>query len=83
MKTPIAITLIVMGILLILTPALADFFLQRSVVSLLSKPGAEHVTLAGEMSELYRFGCWFSGSVVIAAAIFSSWDRKRVGTPVA
>jgi hypothetical protein len=77
MKTPIAVALIVMGALLVMTPALADFLYQRNVVALMSKPGVTSVTLAGQMSELYRFGCWFSGSGMVGVALLLSLFRGR------
>ena len=69
MKTAIAVTLIIMGALLIMTPVLADFLYQRHVVSLLAQSGFERVTLAGQMSPLYRFGCWFTGTAMIAITV--------------
>jgi len=77
MKTPIAVTLIIMGALLIMTPALADFFYQRNVVALIANSGANHVTLAGQMSELYRFGCWLTGTGMVGIAVLSSMFNRR------
>jgi ABC-type spermidine/putrescine transport system permease subunit I len=76
MKTPIAVTLIIMGALLVLTPALADFFYQRNVVELLAKSGVTGVTLAGQMSQVYRFGCWLTGSGMITVAVALSCFRR-------
>jgi hypothetical protein len=78
MKTPIAVTLIIMGALLVMTPALADFLYQRNVVALLAQSGFERVTLAGQMSDLYRFGCWLTGSGMVGVAVLSSlFSRKQ------
>jgi hypothetical protein len=81
MKTPIAITLIIMGALLIMTPAFSDYLYQRNVVELMNRPGVSSVTLGGQMTELYRFGCWLSGSAMAGFAILCSiGSRKSVET---
>lgn len=77
MKTPIAVTLIIMGVLLVMTPALADFLYQRNVVALMIKSGVTSVTLAGQMSELYRFGCWLTGSGMIGVVVLCSLFGRR------
>jgi len=77
MKTPIAVTLIIMGALLVMTPAIADFLYQRNVVAVLARSGVTGVTLAGQMSELYRFGCWLTGSGMVAVAVFCSLFVRR------
>lgn len=77
MKTPVAITLIIMGALLVMTSALADFLYQRNVVALMATSGLERVTLAGQMSELYRFGCWLTGSGMVGVAVLCSVFSRR------
>ena len=77
MKTPIAVTLIIMGALLVMTPALADFLYQLNVVALMTKSGVTSVTLAGQMSELYRFGCWLTGSGMVGVAVLCSLFSRR------
>jgi len=72
MKTPIAVALIVMGALLVMTPALSDYLFQRNTVELLSRPGVVNVSLAGQMSEIYRLGCWLTGSAMIGVAVLGS-----------
>jgi len=72
MKTPIAVALIVMGGLLVMTPPVSDYLYQRNVVALLSHPGIQSVNLDGKMDDLYRIGCWLTGSVMIGIAIFAS-----------
>ena len=69
MKTPIAVTLIIMGALLVMTPAISDVFYQRNVVSLMERSGVTSVTLAGQMSDIYRFGCWLTGTGMIGIAV--------------
>lgn len=71
MKTPIAVTLIIMGTLLVMTPAAADFLYQRNVIALLPQSGGT-VTLAGQMSDLCRFGCWLTGSGMVGIAVLCS-----------
>ena len=78
MKTPIAVTLIIVGGLLIMTPALAEFLYQRNVVALIATGAFDRVTLAGQMSELYRFGCWLTGSGMVGVAVlFSVLGRSQ------
>ena len=80
MKTPIAVTLIIMGALLVMTPALADFLYQRNVVALLAQSGIERVTLAGQMSDLYRFGCWLTGTGMVGTAVLCALFVRRETT---
>jgi hypothetical protein len=77
MKTPIAITLIILGALLVMTPAVSDFLYQRNVVAMMSKPGVTSVTLVGQMSQWYRLGCWLTGSVMVACGILCSLSRRK------
>ena len=77
MKTPIAVTLIIMGALLVMTPALADYLYQRNVVALLARSGVNSVTLAGQMGDLYRLGCWLTGSGMVAVAVLCSLFVRR------
>jgi len=72
MKTPVAVTLIIMGGLLVMTPALSDYLYQRSLVALMSQPGITSVNLDGKMGDLYRIGCWLTGSVMVGVAILGS-----------
>jgi hypothetical protein len=77
MKTPIAVALIIMGGLLVMTPPLADYLHQRNVVALLSSLTSGRVTLEGKMTDLYRFGCWFTGSAMIGVAVVCSLFGRR------
>ena len=77
MKTPIAVTLIIMGALLVMTPAIADFLYQRNVIALLARSGVSSVTLTGQMSELYRFGCWLTGTGMVGIAVLCSVFIRR------
>jgi hypothetical protein len=77
MKTPVAVTLIIMGGLLVMTPALSDYLYQRNVVALLSHPGVQSVNLDGKMGDLYRIGCWLTGSVMVGVAVLSTVFATR------
>ena len=77
MKTPTAVALIIMGALLVVTPALADFGYQRNLVELMGRVNANNVMLAGQMEELYRFGCWLTGSGMVLVAIIASLRQQR------
>ena len=72
MKTPVAVTLIIMGSLIIITPAISDYLFQLNVVTMLTKTGAANVTLDGKMSDLYRIGCWAAGLGMVGVAVFCS-----------
>lgn len=78
MKTPIAVTLIIAGALLIITPAISDYFYQRNIVALMDRSGVTSISLAGTMSQIYRFGCWLTGSGMIGVAVlFAGFGRNR------
>jgi hypothetical protein len=77
MKASIAITLIIVGALLILAPAALDYLHQRQVADLLVQNGADSATLLGVVSQLYSFGCWLTGSVMIGLAVRFSIGSKR------
>ncbi|RYD37079.1 MAG: hypothetical protein EOP86_04305 [Verrucomicrobiaceae bacterium] len=80
MKTPIAITLIIMGTLLVMTPVLSDYLYQRNVVELLTKSQVGSVSLVGQMTENYRFGCWLTGSCMVAVAVLASRRSRMEAT---
>ena len=69
MKTPIAITLIIMGALIVIAPVVSDYLFQRNLVELMSRPGITSVNLDGKMTDLYRIGCWAMGGVMILVAV--------------
>ena len=79
MKTPIAVTLIIMGALLVMTPVISDFFYQRNVVALMNRAGVTGVTLTGQMTTLYRFGCWLTGSGMIGIAVLGAGFARTRG----
>ncbi len=77
MKSPVAVTLIIMGALLVMLPALSDFLYQQNIVTVMAKSGVTSVSLAGQMSETYRLGCWFTGTAMVGVAVFCSISRGR------
>lgn len=78
MKTPIAITLIIVGAVLILAPIVADQLHQARVAELLLRPEIRSVNLGGETSELYRFGCWLVGTSIIILAVRCSIGQRTL-----
>ena len=83
MKTPLAVSLVVVGGTLIIAPIVADYLLkannQPNVVKLLEKPETNRVTLQPvEMSGTYAFGCWLVGTLAIAASVCFSDGRSRL-----
>jgi hypothetical protein len=72
MKTPIAVALIIMGGLLLMTPAFSDYFYQQNLVALMSRPGVQSVNLAGTMPDLERIGCYLTGSLMVGAAVLGT-----------
>ena len=77
MKTPVAVTLIIVGGFLILGPVVADHLARAQIVAVLTQAKLESVNLQPPpMSSPYRFGCWFSGSIMIAAAVLMSRSRR-------
>ena len=78
MKTPLAITLIIVGAVLILAPVAADQLHESRVANVISRPGITSVRLGEPLSETYRLGCWLTGSAMIALAVwFSTGERKH------
>jgi hypothetical protein len=72
MKVRVAITLIVMGTLLLVTPVLADYLYCRNLVHLMTTPGMAGVTLDGKLSKLGHIGYWCIGSVMIGIGTLAS-----------
>jgi uncharacterized membrane protein YjgN (DUF898 family) len=77
MKSPVAVTLIIMGALLVMTPAVSDYLFQRNVVALMTHSGYTSVSLDGKMGDLYRIGCWLTGSVMVGVAVLCSLFAGR------
>jgi len=80
MKAPVAIALIIVSGFLILAPATADYLARAQVVSVMAGRNVPDVSLQPPpMSSAYRFGCWFAGGLMIAAAICLSRNSKPQG----
>jgi len=71
-KPPVAVTLIIIGGLLIITPAISDYLYAQTITSAMVRTGATTFNLDGKMGDLYRFGCWFTGSIMVCIAIMAS-----------
>ncbi len=73
MKTPVAVTLIIVGGLLILSPLLADHLARAQIVAVMTHSNLTSINLSPPpMSSAYRFGCWFAGGIMIALAVVMS-----------
>jgi len=77
MKASVAITLIVMGTLILLAPAVSDYLHQRQAVRLLEHPDVETVRLEGRMGRTDRLGCWAAGLAMIACGTICSLAAGR------
>jgi hypothetical protein len=72
MKTPIAITLIVCGVIVVAIPSLWggwNSLMLSITLTHLTQPGSANM---GEIPQLYQFGCWLLGAAMIAVAVASS-----------
>ena len=69
MRTPIAVTLIIVGGLLMLAPALSDYLYQRNIVEMMSRPGTTSVNLDGKMGDDARLGYWLAGGAMVCIAV--------------
>ncbi|MHA3774868.1 hypothetical protein ACXR0O_25390 [Verrucomicrobiota bacterium sgz303538] len=77
MKSPVAVTLIIVGGLLIFGPVIADHSARAQVVAIMTEQKLTSVNLTPPpMSPQYRFGCWFVGSLMITVAVLSSHSRR-------
>ena len=77
MKTPVAVALIIVGGLLIATPPIFDQLARAQVTAAMQTQNLTSVSLSPPpMSSEYRFGCWFVGGIMVAAAVIFS---RRTG----
>jgi hypothetical protein len=70
MKTAVAITLIICGVVVVAIPALShawDSFMVTMTLTHLTQPGSS-VNIPA-MSDPYQFGCWVLGAAMIALAV--------------
>lgn len=80
MKPPVAITLILAGVLLILAPAISDYMQQRSLIELLVEREFTSANLDGKMQGIYRQFCCVAGLVMIATGVGCSLRRSGPGS---
>ena len=76
MKQGVAITLIIMGSLLIMAPPASDHIHTQQFIRLLDNERITRVT-KDSMSTEYRFGCWISGFSMVGLAVLGSRSSKR------
>ncbi len=72
MRSPVAVTLVITGALLIMAPPISDYLYQLNLVNLRGRPGVANVNLAGQITRLSRFACWLTGTIMIGIAILAS-----------
>ena len=78
MKAPVAVTLIVIGGVLILAPAISDHLVRTQIVAVMAARNVPEFDLHPDpMSSAYRFGCWLAGAIMIAAAVLTSRNTKQ------
>ena len=78
MKSAIAITLIVVGAILIALPPISDYFWRADTIRLLQQPSVSNVHLEGQMGDDYRVACFVAGAIMIAVACIFSIRRPQV-----
>ena len=71
----------IIGGLLVITPAISDYFYQAHLVALMKQPGITSVNLDGKMADLYRIGCWLTGSLMVAVAVKRSLASSEASEP--
>lgn len=81
MKSPVAITLIIVGGLVVIAPIISDHLQRGQVVAALGKPEVTRVNLEPTPSADYRLGCYLLGSLMIAAAVVFSRRRGSLKEP--
>jgi len=77
MKTAVAITLIIAGVIVVAIPPLSDSW-RTLMLTRLMEQGATSVNMEGRLEDLYRFGCWLLGAIMIGIGVFGSFTRSTV-----
>jgi hypothetical protein len=72
MKSAVAITLIIAGVVVVAMPPLSDAW-RTLMFTRLMEHGASSVDMQGQMDDLYRIGCWAFGAAMIAIGIMGSF----------
>lgn len=87
MKTPVTITMLVVGGFLLIAPFAFSAIQQQQVAAILiARSDLTSLNFSGEhtaLSPLSRFGCWFTGSILCAFAIIGAIKdtRRSAQTP--
>lgn len=69
-----------MGSLLLLAPAVSDYFYQSDLTVLMSRPGVQSVNLDGKMSDNARQRYWGSGGAMILVGVAGAvFGKNREG----
>ncbi len=76
MKPSVAITLIIVGGILIALPPIADYLRQSEMAELLAKPEISKVNLEEPMDHGYRWTCLLCGVSMIATSVITSLKRQ-------
>jgi hypothetical protein len=71
MKTAVAVTLIIAGVVVVAIPPLSDAW-RALLLTRLMEHGATSVNMEGRLEDLYRFGCWLLGAAMITVGVVSS-----------
>jgi hypothetical protein len=77
MRIEIVITFIVGGVIVVALPPLSDAWRAFMVTRLLER-GSNSVMLEGRMEDIYRFGCWALGALMIGVAVIGSFVPSRM-----
>lgn len=77
MKPIVAVTLIVMGTLLLLAPVGADYLFQRNVVLLRIGAPSANVALIERLNNWYRVGCWLPAALMIFLGVVIAANQVR------
>lgn len=72
MKTAIAITLIIAGVVVVAIPPLSDAW-RTLMLTRLMEAGATSINIEGRIGDLYRIGCWLLGAVMIGVGVATSF----------
>ena len=72
MKTAVAVTLIIAGVVVVAIPPLSDAW-RTLMLTRLMEQGATSVNLEGRLEDPYRFGCWLLGAVMIGVGVVASF----------
>ena len=81
MRTPVTITLIIMGTLLILAPFMSDMILNAQMIdALVSRVDLNRISGPEPMGVVYRFACFVTGAAMVATAVIVSVKKPEVRT---